>query len=263
MKHTFVICAYKESEYLEECIQSIMNQKTPSEVLMITSTPNSHITNLASKYNVNLIVNEGEGGIVQDWTFGYNQANTPYITIAHQDDVYTPDFSSEAVKRLEASKNPLIAFTDYGELRDGVYIDKNRLLKVKRLMLSPLKLKMFENSKFVRRRILSLGNPICCPSVTFVRDSMPEKIFNVKYRACEDWEAWEHLSKLSGGYVYLDRILMYHRIHEESETSNIIGDNVRTLEDYDMYCKFWPQWIAKILIKFYSKAQDSNELKKA
>ncbi len=25
--HTFVICAYKESPYLEECIQSLMNQR--------------------------------------------------------------------------------------------------------------------------------------------------------------------------------------------------------------------------------------------
>lgn len=262
MKHTFVICAYKESEYLEECIQSILNQKLPSQILMVTSTPCSYITDLASKYNINLIVNKGESGIVQDWTFGYEQADTPYITIAHQDDIYTADYSAEIVKRLETSKKPLIAFTDYGELRNGEYVNKNRLLRIKRIMLSPLKIKLFENSKFIRRRILSLGNPICCPSVTFVRENMPDKIFNIKYRACEDWEAWENLSKLSGGYIYVDKILMYHRIHEGSETSNIIGDNVRTLEDYDMYCKFWPQWIAKLLIKYYSKAQNSNELKK-
>ena len=261
-KHTFVICAYKESEYLEECIQSLQKQKTPSHIIMITSTPNTYIEQLAEQYHIPLVVNEGEGGIVQDWTFGYEQANTSYVTIAHQDDVYTPDFSTEVIKRLEQSKKPLIAFTDYGELRNGKYVEKDRLLKIKRLMLFPLQGKIFENSRFIRRRILSFGNPICCPSVTFVRENMPEKIFNIKYRACEDWEAWEKLSRLKGGYIYVNKILMYHRIHEGSETSNIIGDNVRSLEDYDMYCKFWPKPIAKLLIKYYSKAQDSNTLRK-
>lgn len=31
---------------------------------------------------------------------------------------------------------------------------------------------------------------------------------------------------------------MGHRIHEESETSVIIGDNARSKEDYEMFCKF-------------------------
>ena len=32
--HTFAICAYKESPYLEECIQSLMNQTVKSDILI-------------------------------------------------------------------------------------------------------------------------------------------------------------------------------------------------------------------------------------
>jgi hypothetical protein len=54
---------------------------------------------------------------------------------------------------------------------------------------------------------------------------------------------------------------MGHRVHEESETSNVIGEGTgRTSEDYEMYRKFWPKWIADVLIKFYAKGQDSNKL---
>ena len=42
-QHTFVICAYQESEYLEECIRSLMRQTVKSEILMATSTPNPYI----------------------------------------------------------------------------------------------------------------------------------------------------------------------------------------------------------------------------
>lgn len=85
MKHSFVICAYKESPFLEECIQSLEKQTVKSTIKMVTSTPNEYIADMAKKHNIELIVNEGQGGIVQDWNFGYKQIDTPYVTIAHQD----------------------------------------------------------------------------------------------------------------------------------------------------------------------------------
>ena len=59
-KHTFVICAYKESSYLEECIVSLEKQTVKSNILMVTSTPNTFISEMAEKHNIPLIVNEGE-----------------------------------------------------------------------------------------------------------------------------------------------------------------------------------------------------------
>ena len=53
---------------------------------------------------------------------------------------------------------------------------------------------------------------------------------------------------------------MYHRIHEESETSIILGDHARNEEDFQMFCKFWPIPIARVLAKLYSSSEKSNEL---
>lgn len=259
-KHTFVICAYKESAYLEECILSLKQQTIKSNIIMITSTPNNYIRELAEKYEIPLKVNEGEGGIVQDWNFGYAQCRTPYITIAHQDDVYFSEYAEHAVNMLESAKKPLIYFSDYCEIRNGEKVENNQLLKVKRMLLSPLKLKKFQTSRFIRRRSLAFGCGICCPSVTFAVKNLPNPVFTVHFRSCEDWEAWERLSKLKGTFAYDATIQMGHRIHEESETSIIIGDNARSTEDYEMYCRFWPKWIAKILIKLYSKSQQSNNI---
>ena len=57
--HTFVICAYKESPYLEECIQSLMNQRIKSNVIITTSTPNVYIERLAEKYQIPVKINNG------------------------------------------------------------------------------------------------------------------------------------------------------------------------------------------------------------
>lgn len=258
--HTFVICAYKESPFLEECIQSLKEQTVKSKIMIVTSTPNSYIEELASKWKLPLFVNEGPGGITQDWNFAYQCADTPYITIAHQDDIYEKDYLKKAMERLSASKKPLIFFTDYGELRCGKKVTSNTLLKVKRLMLFPLQFRCLQNSRRIRRIILAFGSPICCPSVTYAKENLPEVIFKNGFRSCEDWEAWEMISRLPGSFLYCKDILMYHRIHEGSETSAIIGDNARSREEFTMYCKFWPKWIARILVKQYARGQKSNQL---
>lgn len=259
-KHTFAICAYKGSEYLEECIKSLVNQEVSSNIILATSTPNDFIKGLCDKYGIEMYVNTGDSGITQDWNFAYAQADAEYVTIAHQDDVYAKTYTKHLLEHLESVKKPVLFFSDYGELRDGKKVFQNKLLKIKRIMLFPLRFKCLWNSKFVRRRILSLGSPICCPSATFVKENCPEVVFHHGFRADEDWEAWEYLSKCKGAFVYCKKPLVLHRIHEGSETSKILEDNARTEEDYVMFCKFWPKPIAKILTKIYGTSEKSNDL---
>ena len=259
--HTYVLCAYKESEFLEECINSLLSQTVKSSVLIATSTPNRHITDLAEKYGIEVFVNNGEKGIGGDWNFAVSCAKTPLVTIAHQDDIYEPEYTEAMLSLASRADNPIICFSGYGELRDGEKVYKNSVLMVKRLLLSPLKIKVFWKNRFVRRRVLSLGNCICCPAVTYVIKNTADSPFTNDYKSNIDWQQWERLSKKKGSFAYTARPLMCHRIHEASTTSEVIGeDDGRSREDYDMYLKFWPQWVARLLMKGYSKSQDSNKV---
>ena len=40
-------------------------------------------------------------------------------------------------------------------------------------------------------------------------------------------------------FLYIPKELMKHRIHEESETTNLIENNIRIEEDLFMLQKFW------------------------
>ena len=64
--HTFIICAYKESPYLDKCIQSLLNQTVKSNIVMYTSTPNDYIQDIADKYAIDLYSKNG-GSIGKDW----------------------------------------------------------------------------------------------------------------------------------------------------------------------------------------------------
>ncbi|MCR5624748.1 MAG: glycosyltransferase [Lachnospiraceae bacterium] len=260
INHTFAICAYKESEFLEECIMSLKNQTIQSKIIICTSTDNEYIRGIAEKYELPLYINKGESGITQDWNFALSCVKTKYATIAHQDDTYEPKYTRKVIGAMRKSEKPLIAFTDYYELRNGNKVKDNTLLKIKRIMLLPLRVKPLWKSVFVRRRVLSLGNAICCPSVTFCLKNVNRPVFIHGFRSNEDWQAWEKLSKLRGEFVYINAPLMCHRIHEGSETSQIIGDNARSKEDYEMYKCFWPDIIAKFLSKAYANSEKSNKL---
>lgn len=258
--YIFVICAYKESPYLEECILSLLNQNIPISVIIVTSTPNEHIEALAAKYHLRVYVNNGSTGIAEDWNFGYQKADGKIVTLAHQDDVYEPCFAQKNIEKINRAKHPLISFSDYGEIRGVTRVVNNRLLNIKRIMLFPLRIGFLQRVRFVRRRILSFGSAICCPSVTFVKENLPEIIFEPGYRSNVDWQAWEKLSKLKGSFVYCNDILMFHRIHSESATTAIIADQDRTKEDYEMFCKFWPKQIAGLIEFFYRSGEKSNEI---
>lgn len=259
-EHTFAICAYKTSRYLEECIISLKSQTIQSTLLLATSTPNEHIKGLCEKYDIPLFVNTGESGIAGDWNFAVGCADTPLITIAHQDDTYEPEYTEKMLNAVNKADKHIIFFTDYYELRNGEKVAKNKLLNIKRLLLFPLR--FFKRSIFVRRRVLSLGCSICCPSVTFNAEILKNNPFKSGFKSDLDWQQWENLSKLKGSFLYYPEPLMCHRIHEESATTGIIGENSRTVEDYEMFSKFWPKPIAKMLSNIYASGEKSNNLKK-
>lgn len=260
LSHTFVICAYKESPYLEECIQSVLNQEMRSEVIITTSTPNEYIEHLANKYNISLFINNGAGGIANDWNFALDKANTDLVTLAHQDDVYLPQYSKTIIDLVKKAKYPLIAFSEGGELRNGSIIKTNLNLIIKRMLLLPLRVSFLKSSIFMRRISLSFGNCICCPAVTYVKSNIQFPIFTEGFRSNLDWEAWERISRLKGDFLYSPRVGMLHRIHSVSETSATIKDNIRTKEDYAMFRKFWPDLIAKGLARVYQLCEKSNSL---
>lgn len=256
--HTFVVTAYKESKYLEECIKSLKNQTVKSNIIMSTSTPNEYINKLAEKYGIELYINTGERGIGQDWNYGISNVKTDYVTVAHQDDIYKENYLEQIVNYLEKGKDFVIAFTDYREIKNGEEIPLTKNLKIKKILLFPLR--FFKKSKFIKRRVLSLGSPICCPSVTVNKKITGENPYKTELKCDLDWDTWDKMTKYKGKFLYIPKELMCHRIHEESETSNLIENNIRLEEDLLMLKRYWPNPIAKFIMKFYKKAVKTNEM---
>lgn len=258
MEHTFALCAYGESPYLEACIQSVLAQQGDSQVIVCTSTPNALIQALCDKYHLPLKVNHAPSAIHSDWNFALSQATTPYVTLCHQDDVYEPGYRAALEKAAE--KGFSIFFTDYAELRGSEKRTGGKLLTIKRVLLLPLRLPVLQGMRWAKRWTLRFGNGICCPSVTYSMPDMPKPLFEPGLKSNLDWQTWEKLSRRPGRFCYVPRALMCHRIHAGSETSRIIGENQRGREDEQMFLRFWPAPVARLLTRLYAASEDSNAI---
>lgn len=255
--HTFVVLAYKESKYLEDCIKSVLNQSYKTNIVIATTTDNKFIRNLAKKYNIEVIVGK-HTNIGGDFDFAKNCVDTKLVTIAHQDDIYDYNYAKTVIDEYNKYNDASIIFTDYYEIKNNCKVYKNTNLRIKRILLSFLRIKSLSGLKFIKRLSIRFGNAICCPAVTFVNDNCPKSVFEANYKANIDWVAWEKLSKQRGKFIYNKQCLMGHRISTETTTTDIINKGIRTKEDYELLCKFWPGWLAKFINIFYKKAEKSN-----
>ena len=268
IEHTFVICAYRNSPFLEECIKSLLAQHYLSQILLVTSTPSANLKDICDRYNIKYLVRKGTPGIADDWNFAYNSVKTEYMTIVHQDYIYFPDYAIRMLESMQLDKKSLIGFCNYSELKGNRLTENSINLRIKRFLLRPIRERNKASMCKYKRRALRFGNAICCPSVIYHKSridelltfSGKESLFQVHLRSDLDWEAWEWLSKEVGSFVYVQDNLMAHRIHEKSETTVTIRGGIRQTEDQEMFKKFWPTPVARLLTVLYSKSEKGNAI---
>ncbi len=259
--HTFVIPAYKISPYLESCIQSLLDQTVKSAIVLTTSTPSTFLEDLAKKYSLNYFINPESGSISGDWNFALSKAGTKLATIAHQDDIYHPQYAESVIKAIIKGKDVLIAFTSYTDLVAGKTRGFSLNALVKSTLLWPFFFSRRLKSRLAKKSILLFGDPIACPAVTFNLEALNNDFaFSKDYSCALDWYAWLELSKRKGSFLYINRKLMRHRIHPDSETTNQLSLGIRQKEELQIFEEMWGKGIAKIISRLYAAGYKDNEL---
>ena len=252
-RHSFVVLAHRESPYLQECIHSLLSQTAPSPVVIATSTPCAWIEDTAARNRLSLFVNPVEKGIGSDWTFAYGVAQSRYVTLAHQDDVYSPLYTESCLNAADRVGDSIIVFSDYLEKTGDECSQWNANLLVKRCLLGfffPLGRPLC--SPTLRHHMLSIGSPIACPSVMYHKTEIGEFSFSSTHQFVLDWDAWLRLANLDGSFVYVRRRLLAHRIHADSATNRATFGAVRAEEELAMFLALWPRPVASLLSRVYS-----------
>ena len=252
INHTFVICAYKVNPFLKYCIKSLKNQTVKPNIIMVTSTPNSYIERLSNKYSIPLMIRIGKSNIRDDWNFAYDNANTEWVTVAHQDDIYSKYYLENLLKKVNNRNDILAVTTDYLPIDEYNFPKRDINCIIRKILRFPLKYSLFAKREFWKRAILSLGNSICCPTVTYNKSKLRDDFFTSELKYNIDWDTFLKISSIKGEFAYIDKPLVYYRISDLSTSKKYINNSIRKKEDTYMFSKFWPQPIVNIIMSFYT-----------
>ena len=248
----FSIPAYGESPYLAQCIESLRAQTIKCELVITTSTPNSHINSIAAQYGIRLIINSNRESIASDWNFALATCQGKFVCLAHQDDLYHPEFAERMTAFFSENSESCLAFSDSMEIFEAKSAKNNKRELVKRLIRRLAFMgAMSIEGQFRKKILLGLGCPIPCPSVVFNKSIIENFEFSNRYTINLDWDAWARFAREGGRIGYVRGELIKHRIHCNSETQNGLQDERRHREDYIMFQRYWPLPVARLLLFFY------------
>ncbi|MCI8269867.1 MAG: glycosyltransferase [Lachnospiraceae bacterium] len=254
LTHTFAVCAYKDSPYLETCIRSLKKQTVFSAIIVCTSTPSSYIRGIAEKYELPYFVREGKSDIQSDWNFAYEQADSQLVTIAHQDDYYHRDYARMVQECWRKYRDTTVFTTDCVIIKGKRIQRPGLFLLIKKALRMPLRIRRLASHTFLKQAVLIWGNPVICPSATYNKEELGMPLFASPYKFALDWDTLWKLAKRPGRFICVEKPLIGYRIHEGATTKDFIDSHRRSEEELAMYQKIWPRLVAKGLMAFYRKA---------
>jgi glycosyltransferase involved in cell wall biosynthesis len=261
-QHSFVIPVYRQASHLSELILSLKSQRgLRSEIILATSTPSVELSALAELHGVELKVNPNRQDIAADWNFAFECAGRRFVTIAHQDDLYAPDYVIALGNAFRQHVGAIIAFCDYTEHTPFGPRPTNLNLLIKRALIR----RAYRDQTYLghsrdKCRLLSLGNPICCPTVMFDREALGPFSFPKGFRTNLDWMAWLELADTTGGFAYVPQRLLSKGVHPDSETSATIANRARQREDRAILGLLWPRPMAAAIASVYRLSYLGNRV---
>ena len=260
--HAFAIPVYGQPPHLAACIESILRQSRRSQdVVLCTSTPSGYLEEIAGKYRLPMLVHPKRLDIATDWNFALTATAADLVTIAHQDDLYDDLYVATMHSAILRHPDTSIAFSDFLERTPQGPRRANANLFIKRMLCR----RAFGSAEALsspskKRRLLHLGNPICCPSVVIHRKRIPDFRFAATLKTDLDWEAWARLALLPGSFVWVRSPLVWKLVHPTSETSVTISSRIREQEDRFMFEQFWPGPVAAAISALYRLGYLANRV---
>lgn len=234
-KVSAIIPNYNYADFLEERIDSIINQTYPIHELIILddcSSDNSVelIRKKCSSLNdvkTKIIINqENSGSVFSQWQKGISEASGDYYWICEADDSAEPNFLETVMKGFE-DPEVVLSYSDSARIDD-----KNQLIRSNCQDLYNMFNCDHWNHSFIVdgkeevRDYLSVLNTILNVSgvVWKKRNNILEIIEEAKnYKVAGDWYIYVKLL-MDGKLAFFNQSLNYYRKHEGSVTSTIKAD---------------------------------------
>lgn len=239
-KVSIVLPSYNYARYLDERIQSLLNQTyTDFELIIVDDASTDNSVEVINKYVYDSRVKthffeQNSGLPYKRWNDGADLAQGEYILFAGADDSCEPTLIEKLVEKLDQHPNVGIAYSQSMQMdSDGKIggslkrrtdeLDRNRWAQD------------FVNSGVDECQYLVIKNTIPNASAALLRRSVFEAAgkFDIELRLVADWMLWARMLLMSD-IAFVAEPLNYFRLHSTTVTSNTrkIGKHIE--ENYQV-----------------------------
>lgn len=210
---SIVIPTYKRAKYVEDSINSIINQDNKSisyEIVVINNDPENNMTDLIERFkncNISFYSNEANYGQVGNINQGIHLARARFVSLLHDDDFLLDNYfqSISSLIRNDLKGNDCI-ITSYYQLHNGHKTDiKHRFLRG-----------LF-SFRFLYREMLSKVRPSDCAKALRNVYSVPTCGIILRKSAVEEFGYFKDVSGSAWDYFnfrQLNRVASISILHE-------------------------------------------------
>jgi glycosyltransferase involved in cell wall biosynthesis len=225
MKVSVIIPNYNHAPYLEQRLDSVLNQTyTNFEVIILDDCSTDNSKEVIEKYRGHhkisqIVYNEqNSGSTFKQWQKGIALAQGEWIWIAESDDWCELSFLDELVGQIDDANRV-----------DLIFCNSLRFQGDKILGFTGLRslLKRLDGNEYITSRMIE-GNTIMNASMALFRKSSYNEIPKdwMNYRFCGDWLFWIYIMK-DAKIIEYGKVLNYYRTHEQNVSNKafVNGDN--------------------------------------
>ncbi|GAB2479848.1 glycosyltransferase [Alkalibacterium psychrotolerans] len=249
---SIIIPTYNVERYVEECIESLLNQTyTNIEIIVLDDGSTDATVYLLKQYEdkIQLIVNSNNKGQGARRNEGMKLANGKYIYFVDSDDWIEPETVEEAVKQLEETQTDIVRF-------NGVSFDEGigSVIKENNYNFSGIleNKRLYIGEEVLRKSIKSFTPSPClyivkkefldCNNLLFIEGALHEDEYFTTV-------LFANLNKM----IYLDKNY-YHRRYRTASTMTV-RTNHHKLKSFVSYIKIFKSLEAEYMKEKYSDLQ--------
>ena len=226
-----IIPNYNHARYLDERIQTILNQTYQNfELIILDDCSTDNSKEIIEKYRQNphvshILYNEQNSGkIFSQWQKGIDNANGELIWIAESDDKCCPELLEKLVREFQKNENLVIAFCKTVFFSDNGYEEFTRTIDAE-------KKSHFTNVEFVSQ-YMSRGCPMLNASACIFKKETAKGIDNLymDFKGAGDRLFWTLMCEC-GDVAVVNEYLNYMRQHPNNSTKRNFQTGINQKED--------------------------------
>ncbi len=226
-KVVVIIPCFNASETIEQTLKSVEGQTYRNyDVLIINDGSTDGTEELVLSYRDRTgkawrVITQPNMGQTVAKNTGILNSNSEYIAFLDSDDVWAPE-------KLEYQVNLMMSNHDVGLCYTGGMLINEQGDNIGLIHCSDIYRGKCYDSLLLKNNIIA--------SSVMVRRKVLDKVgvFDERFRACENWDLWIRVSKISQ-IEYIDKALTYYRVHPGNMSRNVSKMFQARIEIIDKY----------------------------